>query len=50
MTYRYKFAPLGNPDGSWWTRELIGTHIKPLSLESEQLKLIVRQAGWLREP
>lgn len=50
MTYRYKFAPLGNPDGAWWTRELVGTHIKPLSVESENLKLIVREEGWLREP
>lgn len=50
MTYRYKFAPLGNPEGAWWTRELIGTHIKPLSLESQQLQLIMRETGWLRTP
>ncbi|MCB1275094.1 lipase maturation factor family protein [Prosthecobacter sp.] len=49
MVYRYKFAPPDNPDGAWWTRELIGTHIKPLSVESENLKTIVRQEGWLRD-
>lgn len=49
QTYRYRFAPPGNPDGAWWTRELVGTHIRPLSLESIQLKTLVREAGWLRE-
>ena len=49
VVYRYKFAPLGNPDGSWWTREKAGTYIPALSIKSEALRRIVRDAGWLRE-
>lgn len=49
LVYRYHFAPRDNPDGAWWTRERVGTHIPALSLESENLRQIVRQSGWVRE-
>lgn len=48
LVYRYKFAPWGNADGAWWTREREGTHIYPLTKDSPQLQQIIRDAGWMR--
>jgi hypothetical protein len=47
--YRYKFAPPGQADGAWWTREHVGTHVRPVSLESANLRQPIENAGWLRE-
>jgi hypothetical protein len=49
VVYRYKFAPLGNADGAWWTREKVGDFTPAVSVQSEQLLNIVRGMGWLRE-
>ena len=39
ILYRYKFAPPGNPQGHWWTRERIGAPWLPaLSAEDPRLK------------
>ncbi len=47
--YRYKFAPPGQADGAWWTRERVGVHVRPLSLESVNLRQLIENAGWLRQ-
>lgn len=36
--YRYRFAPPGQPDGAWWRREHVRTHIRPLSTDSPLLR------------
>jgi len=45
--YRYRFAPRGTRD--WWVRERIATWLPPVSLDNEELKLFIRQQGWLRD-
>lgn len=47
--YRYRFAPQDDADGVWWTREYVGDHIRPVSIESAQLQQIMRENGWLRD-
>lgn len=37
IIYRYRFAPLGNQDGAWWTRERVGEWLPPLSLNHPDL-------------
>lgn len=50
VLYRYKFAPLGNKDGVWWTRERIrGLWIRPVTKDDKQLRQMIQQAGWLRQ-
>jgi hypothetical protein len=44
--YRYKFAPPGNKEGAWWTREFLGLWIpSPLTLETPGLKEFLVQNG-----
>jgi hypothetical protein len=43
--YRYKFAERTNPD-QWWTRELVGSWLPPLSTEDPRLRRFLQQAGW----
>lgn len=39
----------GSPEGAWWFRKPVGTHIKPLFLEFQQLaRSSVIQAGRMR--
>ena len=45
--YRYKFAPLGNSEGLWWTRERVGTFINPVSKEDAKLLAILKANGWV---
>lgn len=45
--YRYHFAPPGNNDGAWWTREKLGDFMQPVSID--QLAPIIRDEGWLRD-
>jgi hypothetical protein len=48
--YRYKFAPPGNKEGVWWTRESVGLWLPPLSVDDPALQELLRRAGWLEEP
>jgi len=43
--YRYHFAPLG--DKPWWTRELIGEWLPPLSTEEPEFRRILESMDWL---
>jgi hypothetical protein len=45
--YRYAFAPPDAPDGAWWTRELLGPWLRPLSLDDPQLRDALQRFGWL---
>ena len=45
--YRYTFAPPGNAEGAWWTREEIGPWLPPLSRDDRRLQLFLAEAGWL---
>jgi hypothetical protein len=47
LRYRYKFAPPGNPDGAWWTRERREVWLPPLSADNSNVKDVLRQLGWL---
>ncbi len=47
--YRYHFAPAGNAEGAWWTRERLGDFIQPLSTDNEALRQLVTAQGWLRD-
>ncbi len=48
--YRYQFAPMGNPEGAWWTRTLLGTWLPPLSIEDPRLQRFLAAHGWLEDP
>lgn len=38
LVYRYRFAPVGNPEGAWWTRERVGMWLRPVSLYTPELR------------
>ncbi len=46
--YRYQFAPADNPDGLWWQRQLVGTHLPPLSSTEPALLNYLQQNGLLQ--
>jgi len=46
VLYRYAFAPPGDPDGHWWTREERGLWLPPLSAENQRLQDALRSMGW----
>jgi hypothetical protein len=48
--YRYAFAPPGNAEGVWWTREEIGPWLPPLSRDDPRLLRWLGEAGWLDAP
>ena len=48
--YIYHFAPPGNSDHVYWTRELVGPWLPPLSADSPELLDALKQAGWLQNP
>jgi Lipase maturation factor len=50
VLYRYAFAPPGNPEGSWWTRERTDLWLPPLAVDDPRLRALLRDAGWLDEP
>jgi hypothetical protein len=45
--YRYRFAPPGNPEGDWWTRETLGQWLPPMSVDNPQLIGFLEEEGWL---
>lgn len=47
VLYRYQFAPPGNPEGNWWTREKRGLWLPPLSADDPRLLNLLQRAGWL---
>jgi hypothetical protein len=49
VLYRYKFAPPGNPERNWWTREAIGLWLPPLSASDSRLIALLKEAGWLEQ-
>ena len=44
--YRYKFAEPNDPNHQWWTRELLGSWLPPLSADDPRLRRFLKQAGW----
>ncbi len=44
--YRYTFAPLGNDQSLVWQRELKGTWLPPLSVQTPELKSYIQSYGW----
>jgi hypothetical protein len=47
VLYRYAFAPRGNPEGDWWTRQQLGLWLPPLSADDPRLRSALQEAGWL---
>ncbi len=47
VLYEYKFAPPGNPDAAWWTREKLGLWLPALSADDPRLLTALQQEGWL---
>ncbi|MCE0497111.1 MAG: lipase maturation factor family protein [Methylacidiphilales bacterium] len=47
VLYNYKFAPPGNPEHVYWTRERLGLWLPPLSVDDAQLKEALHAEGWL---
>jgi hypothetical protein len=47
LRYRYKFAPPGNPDGAWWTRERLGEWLPPIALTNTGVRNFLHMQGWL---
>ncbi len=50
--YRYRFADPAGANGAWWTRELLGDWLPPLSAEDSRLRESLIRLGWLapRDP
>jgi hypothetical protein len=48
VLYKYHFAPLGNPDHVYWTREKLGPWLPAYSVDSTDLQDILREEGWLK--
>lgn len=48
LIYRYQFAPPGNTDGAWWTRERIGEWLPPLSLNHPDLNRFLEAGGLIK--
>ena len=48
ILYRYRFAPPGNPQGLWWTRERLGLWLPALNSDNQQLIAYLKYQGWLK--
>jgi len=46
ILYIYHFAPPGNPDHVYWTRQEVGPWLPPLSVDSPDLLELLHQEGW----
>jgi hypothetical protein len=46
LLYRYQFAH-GRP-GFWWTREVLGEYLRPVSVDDPELITLLRRRGLLR--
>lgn len=45
--YRYHFTPPGKNDGTWWTRERVGSWLPPLSIDHPEFRKLLQAEGWL---
>jgi Lipase maturation factor len=45
LVYRYKFAPLDNADGAWWTRERVGTWLPAMSSYTPEMRRFIESSG-----
>ncbi|HEY0257442.1 MAG TPA: lipase maturation factor family protein, partial [Candidatus Methylacidiphilales bacterium] len=45
--YKYQFAPFGNPEHAYWTRERLGLWLPALSIDNAELKSFLQAEGWL---
>jgi hypothetical protein len=45
--YRYRFADPDDASGAWWTRELLGDWLPPLSAQDARLRASLIRRGWL---
>jgi len=48
VLYRYSFVR-PNSQGLWWKRERLGLWLPPLSVDTPELKDLLRRARWLRD-
>jgi len=49
VLYIYKYAPLGNTQGAWWTRERQGLWLPSLSTKSREIREFLMQSGFWDE-
>lgn len=47
VLYKYKFAPPGNREGLWWTREKIGNWIPPMQVNDPWLIAFLKSQEWV---
>jgi hypothetical protein len=47
VLYRYHFAPPGNPEHVYWTREKLGLWLPPLSVNDHDFQLVLREEKWI---
>jgi len=45
--YRYHFTPPDKNDGTWWTRERVGSWLPPLSADHPEFIKLLQAQGWL---
>jgi hypothetical protein len=46
VLYKYSFAPPGNANGDWWTREFQDEWLPPLSIDNPNWQKILNSFGW----
>ncbi len=46
VLYRYRFAPPGNPQHLWWTRERVSLWLPPLAADDPRLLAFLHSEGW----
>jgi hypothetical protein len=47
VLYKYHFAPPGNPEHVYWTRERLGLWLPPLSMDNADFVSLLREQGWV---
>ena len=50
VLYKYSFAPPGNTDGAWWTRDFQDDWLPPLSADDPRWESILKSFGWTDNP
>jgi hypothetical protein len=48
ILYRYRFAPPGNAQGNWWTREQLAVWLPPLSVDDPRLINYLKSENWMQ--
>jgi hypothetical protein len=49
LVYKYKYAPSGNAEGLWWSREKVGVWLPAVSTYTPEFRRFLEAAGLLRE-